>query len=726
MVEPVFQSLLKQRAIPAALLTACSFACASARASDMIFAREALRDGLWEVARTHAGKSDAEDSKLLVLESYAREGRWDELSATLSGWRDMDGTAQLTEENAQKNREPNDAFLYYSALALAEKGETEEAAKMLAGAEFKTQEYHQLASGLRAKLAADSGDKDLAVKLIRESGFEKSDSNAKMVAAGVLDATGDKKGAERIWKEVAVDTNATEKALATAAANLGDAELLRKAAENAKNAAIRDFALIRLGGLLIKTPETFEEGAGIIRKVARDEPDADGAREYAMTLADAYLSRESWDEAAETFGNILEIWPDTAHLHALQEGRGWAYKKLRRFDEALEAFSRAEESAQDDATKAMSILEQGDVLADLGRAEESMQKYRIVLDRYPSTAAAQKLKKVVERRELEAKGRALYKDYRFAEAQKAFSELGKIDPEYSERAKFFVVLCLYGQGMDSEAEESAKKLAQDAQDESIRAEATLWLAKLAYNARRWSESSALFEEFVKMAPGDKRSPGALLWAARAAFSENYFADAIKIATRLGERFPESAEKSRAYVVQGEALIEMGRFDEAVLVLERALLDSGVSNPEERLHAEVLKADALFAMGADNPARYREALDAYRAVRLGESLSPGLRLAVSFKLGRTLEKLKRIDEAIDQYYTGVVLAYREARQKGTQFDDEARAAFARAAFRLADEFESRGKNFQAMHILELVIASDVPAAEEAEKRLDRIQTKGKFL
>ena len=32
----------------------------------------------------------------------------------------------------------------------------------------------------------------------------------------------------------------------------------------------------------------------------------------------------------------------------------------------------------------------------------------------------------------------------------------------------------------------------------------------------------------------------------------------------------------------------------------------------------------------------------------------------------------------------------------------------------------------MHILELVVASDVPAADEAEKRIDRIQTKGKFL
>jgi hypothetical protein len=32
----------------------------------------------------------------------------------------------------------------------------------------------------------------------------------------------------------------------------------------------------------------------------------------------------------------------------------------------------------------------------------------------------------------------------------------------------------------------------------------------------------------------------------------------------------------------------------------------------------------------------------------------------------------------------------------------------------------------MHVLELVVASDVPASDEAEKRIDRIQTKGRLL
>ena len=82
--------------------------------------------------------------------------------------------------------------------------------------------------------------------------------------------------------------------------------------------------------------------------------------------------------------------------------------------------------------------------------------------------------------------------------------------------------------------------------------------------------------------------------------------------------------------------------------------------------------------------------------------------------------------MDQYYTQVVLAYREGRLAGGYFTDEARAVFSKAAFRLADEYESRGQDRQSIDILELVAASDVPAAAEAVRRIDRMRSKGRFL
>jgi hypothetical protein len=74
----------------------------------------------------------------------------------------------------------------------------------------------------------------------------------------------------------------------------------------------------------------------------------------------------------------------------------------------------------------------------------------------------------------------------------------------------------------------------------------------------------------------------------------------------------------------------------------------------------------------------------------------------------------------------VLAYRNARLRHIRLDDEARTAFSRAAFRLAEESESRGRDRQAIDVLRLVEQSDVPAAAEAAKRMERISKKGRFL
>jgi TolA-binding protein len=338
-------------------------------------------------------------------------------------------------------------------------------------------------------------------------------------------------------------------------------------------------------------------------------------------------------------------------------------------------------------------------------------------------------------RDLESRGRELIRAADFDGALAVFAELTALAPERKARADYYRMLCHFGKmygpdqrGQDYENErEAVRRQAREimgdaAADAGLRAQTTLWLAKFEYNNRRWAEARRLFLDYAEQAPKSEQAPSALTWAARAAFAANDFAAAIEIVSKLAENYPDSPERLQAYTVQAEALVELSRFDEAVLVLDRAAL---VENAPagDRLRAQLLRADALFAMGADNAARYREALDAYRALRLGESLPPELQLVVSLKIARTLEKLKRTEEAFDQYYSEVIVPYRKGRREGVRYDEETRAAFARAAFRLADELERRGRDFQAMNVLELVRESDVPASVEAAKRIARIQAKG---
>ena len=688
-------------------------------AGELDVAKEALRDGLWEIARSHAAKVEGDAAKLVVLESYAREKRWEDALKTLDSWAEVSG----------------DAFTYYRALALVETGRRSAAAQLLGAAKMSSPEYLSLAAKLRARIAMAEGDAAAALKILKETGFADADDESRMAAADILSAAGRRSEAERIWREIAAKTNADERVFTAAAVNLGDLAALRRAYARAKTPALRRLAGLRCGIAAIKSPDSFAEGADLIKALVKDAPDTEGAKDAYLTLADAYLAAEDFAAAAAAYAFALETWPDAAFLVPVQEGRGWALRKLGKGKEAAEAFAKAEEVAQDDADRARLALELGDTLSEAGRGDEAMAKYRLVLERYPSTAAGEKLKVQMRLRDLETRGRELLGRSDFDGAIAAFDELTTLSPGRKARADYYKMLCHFGKMYrpDRHPDEYARErdaVRQQARDiigdaaaeAAVRAQTTLWLAKFEYNNRSWAEARRLFAAYAEAAPKSPQAPSALVWQARAAFAENDFAAAVETVSKLAERYPDSPELFSGYIVQAEALIELSRFDEAVLALDRAVLGEGVS-PADRLRAQVLRADALFAMGADNAARYREALDAYRAVRLGESLPPNLQLVVSIKIARTLEKLKRTEEAFDQYYSEVVLAYRKVRAEGVRYDEETRAAFARAAFRLADEYERRGRDFQAMSVLELVRESDVPASGEAAKRIARIQAKG---
>ena len=651
---------------------AISLIAAIAAGGDLDVARQALRDGLWELARAHAAKDDSETARLVILESYAAEDKWDKVKESLSKW----GDACVAP-----------AFGYYRAAA---DGRLEEAATIL-----------------------------------RASGSVAGAAEARMLEADLRVKAGQLGDAAKLWREVVAMTNAGDRAFAVASMNLGDVSLLRAAYGRNLGLALRRMVGLRLGTELVKTSDGADEGAKLIRAIVADSPDAKGACEAFVALAEYEASAGRLEEAEKIYHDALETWPEAARLAALQEGRGETLMKLGKNEDALKAFSEAETLAADDAAKAVAVLRQGDVLAELGRGAEAMTKYRTVLDRYSQTHVAKRLKKVVELREMETHGRNLYKDYRFDEAKAVFARVAEAEPALRPRMAYFEVLCLYGLGSDDEAVRKADELAKSCPDASIRADTALWLAKFTYNRGEWKRSCALFRAFAAASPSHPSAPDALLWATRAAFAGSDFKLAIQTATALAESHPSAPAVNKALIVQGRALIELARFDEAVLVLERVAKDEATAK-DLRLKAQILKADALFAMGADNPARYQAALDTYREISFRGEADSDDRISVAFKIGRTLEKLRRREEAADQYYTRVVLAYRDGRLKGERFGDEARASFSRAAFRLADEYESRGRDRQAISVLRLVVESDVPAAEEAAKRIERISTKGRFL
>jgi len=547
---------------------------------------------------------------------------------------------------------------------------------------------------------------------------------------------------------------------------------------------VRRRAGFALGLSELSDPAMRTNGAARIRALVRAFPSAPETRVAELAFADALQAAGDAAGAEAEYRLYLEMYPDAVREPRIPEERGWALAALGRRAEAEGLFAQAARLATNAADRARCSFKRADVLAADGRWAEAADAYGAAADgdatafgdraRFHqadaceragrgdeaarlfrelarksgewSTSAALRTAaadaaagrtddavagygRVIAARETsaadrfaayEGRGRAFYRAYRFTEAAADFAAVAKGDPAQAAPMRFLGALCRYGQGRDAEARGEIAALEAETPAGPFKTETTLWLAKDDYNRGEWKQAESRFVAAAAALP-PARAFGARLWAARAAAANGDWDRSVSRVAEAVKENPDAAALAEALVVQGEALMELARFDEAALVLERALLAKPAD--ETAAAAAMLRADALFALGADNDARYREALDAHRSVRDDPRLSAGQRLAVSFKIGRTLEKLHRWDEAVEEYYAHVVLAYAEGRAAGAWYDDAARAFFARAAFALADGYETRGETAQAVNVLQRVVNADTRAADEAARRIRNLKKKG---
>ena len=564
--------------------------------------------------------------------------------------------------------------------------------------------------------------------------------------------------------------------------------LARSAVERASSPANKRTAGFCLGFELIADPATRAEGVAVVKDQVRSDPEANDSRESQLKLADTLL--ELGDKTAATeYKVFLETYPDASQDFRVLEGRGYALLKLGKRSDAIGMFASAAKAATNATDKARCEFKQGEILLQDGKAEEAALVYAGVAERYAGEKIAEKAmfsrgraldrcgkareaadvyREIAKRggdyagdaalsaaaydtksgRVNEAisiydkllsdpsvkpsiavdarigRGRARYSAYNFTDARKDFDAAAKESPSRADSLRFLAALCEYGLGRDDEAKKLATAVLSDFPKSPLAPEISLWLAKFEYQHSDYAKALEGFEHYAKTWPNEPHAAEAYVWAARAASAAGDFAHAVEVSSGVVKSKASGRVLAEGLLVQAEALMELARFDEAVVVLERVA--QGETETPNAIRAALLRADCLFALGADNEQRYEEALAAYREISRAASLSSGDRLSVSFKIGKTLEKTGRMADAIDEYYANVVLAFREARANGTWFDDRGRTFFARAAFALADYFEGRGDFTQARKILELVATAGVPASEEAYKRIGRIGGKRSIL
>lgn len=575
--------------------------------------------------------------------------------------------------------------------------------------------------------------------------------------------------------------------LSEQAGRLGDAKLALSAARDAYEMATlaraQRQAGLRLSLLLLKTPETVQEGIDLLRAVIRlnpSDPDSprmqlmlanalleNGQAEAALTeyriYAEAYESEKlapdalsgraraltqlkRYAEALPLFTQAIELSTDplqrrrlmeaqaeTAHADgnyaraaeiyrqlidaagAKDDGRlslmlADTYERMGRTDEALEQFRKTIQQFSTGSFSGVASLRLGGLLTDMNRLNDAIEVYtRIIKEAAnPALHAAAHL----------GRGRTYYRAFRFDVAVADLNEAMKGDAATQEEARFFLVLGLYGLGRDSEARAMAEEYLKQYPESARLPDVILWLGKSDFNHGNYDQARTLFLDFITRWPENKSADAALLWAARAAFNSKDFPSVVELAARLVREYPRSERIAEARFVQAEALIELARFSDALALLDE--IHNRFPDSEWATEAWGRKGDCLSLTGVDNPARYTQAIDAYREMISRLPSNPELRIQYQYQIGRALEKQKRVQEAIDQYYTEVVARFLTDRRSNVWYGENGRFWFLKGAYQLSDLLVKNGKRDQAVAVLKRILDARIGGDEEVKGWLKRLE------
>jgi TolA-binding protein len=468
-------------------------------------------------------------------------------------------------------------------------------------------------------------------------------------------------------------------------------------------------ALEGLGAALFRMAR-YGEAANMLLK-ARDHTTNDLARAARLFQAgDALHAAAQYRQAADTYRRVY-----TEHPSAPQAPRALfqAADSLERAGDgegALAAFALAVQRCALPELAVPAQLRLAALQASRALVDPAIETYTQVLA--ATTNAASRGEALMGR------GRTHYRAYHFEAAALDFKAVADLLPARRDEAEFLRTMCLYGQGRDEDARAAAVLFIGTFTNSTQLSEMVLWLAKFDYNRNRLDDASRRLLQYADTWPRGAWADAAVLWAGRVAFRRTDYTNTVLLMSRLQREYPQSPRFAESLFVQGDALCTLARYAEAVRLFDeitKRYADSDWVTP-----AWARMGDSLFALGSDKPARYDEAIKAYREVRGRRDATPEMLLQAEFRIGRCLQKKNQADAAIDQYYSHVVLRYLDDRQKSIIYSEAASTWFVQAAFQAAELLEQKKEIDQAERVLNRVIQANVPGREEAQQRIQRLR------
>ncbi len=462
-------------------------------------------------------------------------------------------------------------------------------------------------------------------------------------------------------------------------------------------------------GLALWELERYAESASVFDKAVKALKDPSAKSDALFKSGDAYYKAEKLEDAEKRYRSFVVDFPTHQNLPNALYQLGLCLAKIGRRPEALTTFGILETNHASSPFAKQAALRSADVILANHQWEEALAKFTQIGQTYTNTAVAAL--------SLHQRGLVLYQLGRYADAQLAFETViaEYPDSEYVPQASYMRGFCLYMQGQPKEAVDTCKAFIEKYPDSKWTPEVIFWLAEQYFNQGRYADAEPLFQRIFTDFKGHALAPRALYWAGRASAAQSNYVKAIELYSEVAKSYASSDILPQTRFAQGDALTELGQFAQAILAFEEIIKNY----PESYLvnAAWGRKGDCQFSLAADTPSRYAEAMNSYQAILDRPSAPMALKLQTEYKIGRCFEKTGAPDTAFNRYMNVVYTFINES----VEHSPYSVMWFTRSAFGAATIKEKAKAWPEAVQVYERVVEADVPAKEEALKRIEKIKT-----
>ncbi len=479
-------------------------------------------------------------------------------------------------------------------------------------------------------------------------------------------------------------------------------------------------------------------------------------------LVDAHLGKgwglfrlERFAEAAGEFSKAFEMGESRTLKEESLYKMGDAYFANGQYKLALDSYDRfAKEFGDSDKIKSVSF-QRAEALAGSGKTKEAEQQYMLVADKYgASNIGAESRLKIGKMKfdrkdvagavlDFESVMKAFPKTEYYVRAlhgrakthfstgayKEALKDLELITSRHSgsvaaEDAIYEKGLCFHRMGEHAGTEKSFSELLAKYPESRWAPEVVFWQGEKDFNEGAFEKSEKVFTDFVEKYPDSVLVSEALLRSGMSASGRKEYVHAIELFNKLAKDHSSSVRIPDARFAQANALCELGRFSEAILPLDEIIN----KYPDSALviAAWGRKGDCHFVMGSEDKKRYEESIQCYRVVASSSKAIRSMVFQSEYKIGRSLEKMGKVNEALERYYSRVMIPFLEQKEGGEKHDESSRIWFTRASLGAASILESQKDWRRAANVLERLAGAGVPASKEAGARAKKIRAENWWL